>query len=255
MTAEQPTAETCAIAAICATECGIVAEAGGFVVLDLAPWLSPLDGENPSGASLRDDPALPRDRAADAARGCEIVRDERNNPVSDVTVPVDWARVMEGRGAARRGPRPAASRHRRAGAPQRAGPRRAGRRADPDRADVEVHWDTLHPELRAGSPIPARRARMRRVNALLQLENADERAPRRLRRRTVFITRGLGPVARPRPRARRARRPHGAERSRAGDERRASARELVAEHEQLVGRVRAACAALADQAPGELAGS
>ena len=63
-------------------------------MLDLAPWLSPLDGENPSGESLRDDPRFHEIEELMRA-GSEVVRDERNNPVREQTLPVDWARVME----------------------------------------------------------------------------------------------------------------------------------------------------------------
>jgi type VI secretion system protein ImpA len=115
---------------------------------------------------------------------------------------------------------------------------------------LEEHWDTLHPELRA-SPNP-RDAALRRINALLQLQNADDGLLGDLRRRTFFTARGLGPVS-------------GQDLERGtldgrtvlgeaapgmNDKERAA---LVADHEQLVSRVRASCAALADQSPAEMA--
>ena len=69
------------------------ADRGGNFVLDLAPWLSPIDGANPSGASLRDDPRFHEIERLMQPR-VEVVRDERNNPVSQTQVPVDWADVL-----------------------------------------------------------------------------------------------------------------------------------------------------------------
>jgi type VI secretion system protein ImpA len=219
-------------------------------VLDLAPWLSPLDGQNPSGESLRDDPRFHEIEALMRA-GSEVVRDERNNPVREQTLPVDWARVMECAEALR-----AQGRDLRLlvivarALLNEQGPAGLAEGLTLIARTVETHWDTLHPELRpAGNP---RDAALRRVNALLQLENDEEGVLGDLRRRTAFSARGLGPVSGldleqgsiDSRTAQNEAAPGMSERERAA---------LTAEHEQLVGRVRSACAALADQTPGELA--
>lgn len=219
-------------------------------MLDLDPWLSPLEGESPSGTSLRDDPRF--HEIEELMRvGSEVVRDERNNPVSEREVPVDWAKVMACAEALR-----AEGRDLRLlvivarALLNQQGPEGLGQGLTLIAKTIEMHWDMLHPELR---PVPgARDAAMRRINALLQLENADNGVLGDLRRRTAFSVRGLGPV-------RGLDLEHGSIDARTAQNEAApgmSDREraaLVAGHEQLVGRVNAACAALADQAPGELA--
>ena len=219
-------------------------------MLDLAPWLSPLDGENPSGESLRDDPRFHEIEELMRA-GSEVVRDERNNPVREQTLPVDWARVMECAEALR-----AQGRDLRLlvivarALLNEQGPAGLAEALTLIAKTIETHWDTLHPDLRpAANP---RDAALRRVNALLQLENDEDGILGDLRRRTAFTARGLGPIrgldlergAIDSRTAQNEAAPGMSERERAA---------LVAEHEQLVGRVHAACAALADQAPDELA--
>jgi type VI secretion system protein ImpA len=57
---------------------------------------------------------------------------------------------------------------------------------------VDQHWDTVHPALReAASP---REAATRRINALFQLENADNGLLCDLEFTTVLTPRGIGPV-------------------------------------------------------------
>jgi type VI secretion system protein ImpA len=221
-----------------------------LAVLDLAPWLSPLDGDNPSGRSLREDPRFHEIEELIRASS-EIVRDERNNPVSAQTVPVDWARVMECADALR-----AQGRDLRLlvivarALLNTQGPAGLAEGLTLIAKTIDAHWGTLHPELRqAASP---RDAALRRINALQQLQNEDDGVLGDLRQRTAFTARGLGPIRgldleRGSIDSRTAQNeaaPGMSERERAA---------LVAEHEQLVGRVRAACAALADQTPGELA--
>ena len=219
-------------------------------MLDLEPWLSPLEGGSPSGASLRDDPRFHQIEELMRA-GSEVVRDDRNNPISEREVPVDWARVMECAEALR-----AEGRDLRLlvivarALLNQQGPEALGQGLTLIARTIEVHWDNLHPELRP-DPNP-RDAAMRRINALLQLENADNGVLGDLRRRTAFSIRGLGSV-------------RGLDLERGSIDGRTAQNEaapgmsdreraaLIAEHDQLVGRVSSACAALADQAPGELA--
>jgi type VI secretion system protein ImpA len=221
-----------------------------LAVLDLAPWLSPLDGESPSGESLRDDPRF--HEIEDLMRAAsEVVRDERNNPVGANPVPVDWARVMECAEALRAQgrdlrllvivARALVNEH---------GPAGLAEGLTLIAKTVETHWDTLHPELRpAANP---RDAALRRINALRQLENDESGALGDLRRRTLFTARGLPPVrgldlergAIDSRTAQNEAAPGMSERERAA---------LAAEHENLVGRVHAACAALAAEAPAERA--
>ena len=61
-------------------------------MLDMALWLDPIEGENPSGRDLRDNPEFDTLGRLMQAR-VDVVRDERNNPVSKTFVPVDWAAV------------------------------------------------------------------------------------------------------------------------------------------------------------------
>ena len=213
-------------------------------MLDLAPWLDVLDGENPSGRSLRDHPSF-HDIERLMQPRVEVVRDERNNPVSHTTVPVDWAAVLAKAEDLRRHGRDL----RLLAIVTRALANERGLAGLGDgltlvARTLEAHWETLHPELKAAAS--PREAAVRRINALLQLQSDADGALGDLRRATVFVARGLGPVT-------------GRELERGTLDARTVLAELAsglaaadqaritAEHEALVGRVRAACAAEADQ--------
>ncbi|TIO37746.1 MAG: type VI secretion system protein TssA, partial [Mesorhizobium sp.] len=59
--------------------------------MDLALWLNPLNGENPSGEDLRNDPAFHElERLTEQQKKVEY---EGNNK-SEVDVPVDWSVVL-----------------------------------------------------------------------------------------------------------------------------------------------------------------
>lgn len=219
-------------------------------MLDLAPWLNPINGENPSGENLRDDPrfhALERLMEPHV----DVVRDERNKPLSQSVVPVDWGEVLaqaeELRSHGRdlrllvivaralfndRGPEGLAD-----------GLTLIGK-------TVELHWETLHPELRP-APNP-RDAALRRINALLQLQNPEDGLLGDLRRGRAFMARGLGPVSGRDLELGTLDSRTALNEAKLGmsDKERAA---FAQEHDALVVRVRSACAALADQAPGELA--
>jgi len=218
-------------------------------LLDLAPWLDPLDGENPSGVSLRDHPSFHEIERLMESR-VEITRDERNKPVSEVTMPVDWAQVLARSEDLRRRGRDL----RLLVIVTRA---HANERGLAGLADgltliartLEAHWDTLYPELR---PAPnAREGAVRRINALLQLQNGKDGTLGDLRQRTAFSARGFGPVT-------------GLDLERGTLDARTvladfeglSGKTLAEEtvkQEALIGRVRAACAALGEQSPEEMA--
>ena len=62
-------------------------------MIDLASWLEPLDGENPSGEDLRNDARFHElERLAEPK--VEVVHDERNRPTSQITTPGDWPAVL-----------------------------------------------------------------------------------------------------------------------------------------------------------------
>ena len=62
-------------------------------MFDSALWLSPLNGNNPSGESLRNDGRF-HELERLMQPQIEISRDERNNPVARAEVPVDWTTVL-----------------------------------------------------------------------------------------------------------------------------------------------------------------
>ena len=218
-------------------------------MLDIEPWISALEGSNPSGESLRDDPRF--HEIEELVRAGAVVKRDGRGDAPEHTGAVDWTRVLECAEALRAQGRDL----RLLVVVARAllntrGPAGLAEGLTLVTRTVETHWETLHPELRqAATP---REAALRRINALLQLENGDEGALGDLRRHVAFTARGLGPI-------------HGRDLERGSIDGRVAQNEaapgmsdreraeLLAQHEQQVGRVRSACAALADQAPGELA--
>jgi type VI secretion system protein ImpA len=154
-------------------------------VVDLAPWLDPLDGESPSGESLRrherfieiEELLQPRYQAGAA---------------SDAALPPDWTGILE-----------RADELRSKGRDLRllviVARALANQQGLPGLADgltliaktVEAHWDTLHPELRA-APNPREAARPR-TNAVMELRNPKGLLGD-LRSRVYFTVPGLGPV-------------------------------------------------------------
>lgn len=236
-------------------------------MLDLAQWLNPIDGENPSGRDLRENPEFDALGRLMQAR-VDIVRDDRNNPVSKSLVPVDWAAVLQKADELRAHGRDLrllvivarALLNERGFDGLAEGLTLVAR-------TVEVHWESLHPELRA-APRPIDAAQ-RRLAALRTLEadagrwkpNIGELAGERpegvlgdLRCRTFFVTNEFGAVtgrdlelgaldgrtalaesAQGLPEAERAK--------------------IVREHEALVERVRGACTVQASgPTPAAMAG-
>jgi type VI secretion system protein ImpA len=213
-------------------------------VIDLALWLNPLNGENPSGEDLRNDPAFHElERLTEPQ--LKVVHDGNSRPTSQSS-PVDWAAVLEEAEELRsRGrdlrllvivTRALASEDGLAGLAQGltliAG-------------TFDQHWDTMHPALRANAS--PREAALRRINALLDLQNAQNGLLASLRGTIFFSPRQVGPIS-------------GRDLEQAALDERVMLQEaasglnaaekaaLASAHNQLLNRVRAGCAAQIDQA-------
>jgi type VI secretion system protein ImpA len=220
----------------------------GVGVIDLALWLNPLDGENPSGGDLRNDPAFHElERLTEPQ--VKVVHDGNNKAASQSTIPVDWPAVLDRAQELRAHgrdlrllvivTRALANEEGLAGLAQ--GLTLIARTFD-------QYWDTMHPALRPGAP--PRDAALRRINALLDLQN-QEGLLANLRQTTFFAPRAIGPIS-----------GRDLEQS-ALDERvmlleaasglNASEKAALASaHAQLLNRVRSGCAAQADQAGAEM---
>ena len=216
-------------------------------MLDLSPWLEAVDSGNPSGVSLRDHPGF-HDIERLMEPRVEVTRDERNRPVSEVPVPVDWSGVLAKSDELRRQGRDlrllvvVARAH-------------ANERGLEGLADglaliartLEAYWDTLHPELRPGGT--PREAALRRVNAIGGLQMGRDGLLGDLRARVLFDVRGLGRMT-------------GLDLERGTLDARTALADLegiseatraeeTAKHEALIARVRGALAALADRSAAE----
>lgn len=218
-------------------------------MIELSPWLRPLDGENPSGEDLRNDP-----RFHDLQRLIEpqvsVVYDDRNRPVSQTTTPPDWEAVLTKAEELREQgrdlrlllivTRALSSQDGLAGLAQG---------LELIAKSLEEFWDNLHPALRGGAP---RDAALRRINALLDLQNAQTGVLADLRQLTFFNSPGLGPIT-------------GRELEQGSLDDRTMLQEaasglsnaerasLSKAHEQLINKIRAAIAALADRSADQFA--
>ncbi|MDX8467159.1 type VI secretion system protein TssA [Mesorhizobium sp. VK23B] len=213
-------------------------------MIDLALWLNPLNGENPSGEDLRNDPAFHElERLAEPQ--IKVVHDGNNKPTSQSS-PVDWAAVLDKAEELRsRGrdlrllvivTRALANEERLAGLAQ--GLALIARTFD-------QYWDTMHPALRANAT--PRDAALRRVNALLDLQNGQEGLLANLRETIFFSPRQVGPIS-------------GRDLEQGALDERVMLQEaasglgaaekaaLATAHSQLLNRVRSGCAAQIDQA-------
>lgn len=217
----------------------------GGCVVDLALWLNPLNGENPSGEDLRNDPRFHElERLVEPQ--VNVVHDERNKPSSQVSIPVDWTAVLSKAEELRSHgrdlrlltlvTRALANDQGVAGLTE--GLTLIGRTFD-------EHWETMHPALRPNAP--PREAALRRINALLDLQNGQEGLLANLRQMTFFAPRGFGPIT-------------GRELELGALDDRVMLQEaaqglnsieraaLSSAHEQLLAKLRSACAAQADLA-------
>ncbi|TPI76999.1 type VI secretion system protein TssA [Mesorhizobium sp. B2-8-9] len=212
-------------------------------MIDLALWLNPLNGENPSGEDLRNDPAFHElERLAEPQ--LKVVHDGNSKPTSQPS-PVDWAAVLEKAEELRaRGrdlrlqvivTRALANEEGLAG---------LARGLTLIARTFEQYWDTMHPSLRTGAP---RDAALRRINALLDLQNGQEGLLANLRQMAFFSPRAIGPIS-------------GRDLEQAALDERVMLQEaasglgaaekaaLTSAHNQLLNRVRTGCAAQIDQA-------
>ncbi|MEW6634185.1 MAG: type VI secretion system protein TssA [Pseudomonadota bacterium] len=213
-------------------------------MIDLALWLNPLNGENPSGEDLRNDPAFHElERLTELQ--VKVVHDGGSKS-SQSTIPVDWAAVLEKAEELRsRGRdmrllvivvRALANEEGLAGLAQ--GLTLIAK-------TLEQYWDTMHPALRASSS--PRDAALRRINALLDLQNGQEGLLANLRQIVFFSPRAIGPIS-------------GRDLEQAALDERVMLQEaasglgaaekaaLTSAHNQLLNRVRTGCAAQIDQA-------
>ncbi|MER9306474.1 type VI secretion system protein TssA [Mesorhizobium sp. M0293] len=218
-------------------------------MIDLALWLTSLDGENPSGEDLRNDPAFHElERLTEAQ--IKVVHDGNNKAASQSTIPVDWPAVLakaEGLRAHGRDlrllvivTRALANEEGLAGLAQ--GLTLIARTFD-------QHWETMHPALRPNAS--PRDAALRRINALLDLQNGQDGLLANLRQMTFFAPRAIGPI-------------QGKDLEKGALDDRVMLQEaasglnaaekaaLVSAHAQLLNRVRAGCAAQIDQANAEM---
>jgi len=217
-------------------------------VVDLAPWLSPLDGESPSGEDLRNNPRFHElERLIEPQ--IKVDYDDHNKPLSRSSIPVDWAAVLQ-----------LAEELRRRGRDLRLLTIVARALADESglagvavglnliASSFEMHWETMHPSLRPNGS--AADAALRRLNALSDLQNKSGGLLGDLRNLVFFSVPALGPIT-------------GGDLERCAlDERtvlleaasglNASEKSaLAADHAKLIGRVRGACAALAEHSPDQ----
>lgn len=212
-------------------------------MVDLALWLNPLDGANPSGEDLRNDPAFhDLERLTEA----QLKVSHDGNKSAQTTVPVDWAAVLEKAEELRpRGrdlrllvivARALANEEGLAGLAQG---------LSLIAKTFEQYWDTMHPALRTGAT--PRDAALRRINALLDLQNGQEGLLANLRQAVFFSPRAIGPIS-------------GRDLEQAALDERVMLQEaasglgtaekaaLTSAHNQLLNRVRTGCTAQIDQA-------
>ncbi len=217
----------------------------GGCVVDLALWLNPLNGENPSGEDLRNDPRFHElERLIEPQ--VDVVHDERNRPSSQVSIPVDWAAVLDKAEEMRAQGRDL----RLITLVTRAQANAQGLAGLAEGLTLiartfDEHWETMHPALRANAP--PRDAALRRINALLDLQNGQDGLLANLRQMAFFAPRGFGPIT-------------GRELEQGALDDRVMLQEaaqglntaeraaLSTTHEQLLAKLRSACAAQFDQA-------
>ncbi len=218
-------------------------------MIELAQWLAPLDGENPSGEDLRNDARF-HDLERILEPQVKVVYDDRNRPTTQVSTPIDW-NTVRARAAELR---PHGRDLRLLVVVTRALANEDGLGGLAEGLTLiaksfEAYWDNMHPMLRGGPP---RDAALRRINALLDLQNGQSGVLSDLRQRTMFASPGIGAIT-------------GRDLEQACLDDRAMLQEaasglnaaekavLSKAHEQLIGRVRTATAALADRSATDLA--
>ncbi|MFH1797131.1 MAG: type VI secretion system protein TssA [Pseudomonadota bacterium] len=217
-------------------------------MIELAQWLAPLDGENPSGEDLRNDARF-HDLERILEPQVKVVYDDRNRPTTQVSTPIDWSTVLARAAELRTHGRDL----RLLVVVTRALANEDGLGGLAEGLTLiaksfEAYWDNMHPMLRGGPP---RDAALRRINALLDLQNGQSGVLSDLRQRTMFASPGIGAIT-------------GRDLEQACLDDRAMLQEaasglnaaekavLSKAHEQLIARVRTATAALADRSAADL---
>ncbi|TIS56987.1 MAG: type VI secretion system protein TssA [Mesorhizobium sp.] len=218
-------------------------------MIDLALWLNPLDGENPSGEDLRNDPAF-HDLQRLTEPQVKVDHDGNNKPSSQTTIPVDWLAVL-GKAEELRAhgrdlrllvivTRALANEEGLAG---------LAHGLTLIAQTFDAHWETMHPALRPNAS--PRDAALRRINALLDLQNGQDGLLTDLRQMTFLAPRAIGPIS-------------GRDLEQGAIDDRVMLQEaasglnavekatLVSAHGQLLNRVRSGCAAQTDQASAEM---
>ena len=218
-------------------------------MVDIALWLNPLDGENPSGQDLRNNARfLELERLTEPQ--VKLNYDDSNKPAAQTAIPVDWGTVLELAEELRSQGRDL----RLLTTVTRALAGESGLAGATEglfliARSLEAHWETMHPALRqGGSPADAA---LRRMNALRDLQNRNGGLLGDLRSRAFFSVPALGPVT-GRDIEQCALDERTVLQEAASGLNTSEKAELAAAHAKLVGRVRSACAALAANAPDEL---
>ncbi|MER9565636.1 type VI secretion system protein TssA [Mesorhizobium sp. M0571] len=218
-------------------------------MIDIALWLAPLDGENPSGEDLRNDPMFHElERLTEPQ--VKVDHDGNNRPVSQSTIPVDWPAVLakaEELRAHGRDLRLIVIVTRALANEQGLAGLAHGLTLIAQTFDQ--HWETMHPALRPNTP--PRDAALRRINALLDLQNGQDGLLANLRQMTFFAPRSIGPIS-GRDLEQGALDDRVMLQEAASGLNAAEKTALVSAHGQLLNRVRAGCTAQADQANAEM---
>lgn len=173
---------------------------GGFLV-DLDVFVAPLEGENPSGTELRNDPRFQRiERLLEP--GSRAARTESPGERPAATSRVDWPEVLaqaQELASAGRDLRLLVVVTRAMANEGGIDPKTGylgftglARGLEMLTLNITTFWDSLHPALR-DSPSP-REAGLRRINALMQLENDDNGLLGDLQMNAVITPPGLGAV-------------------------------------------------------------
>ncbi|WP_269932875.1 type VI secretion system protein TssA [Aminobacter sp. HY435] len=162
-------------------------------MVDLSLWLGPLDGANPSGEDLRNDPRFHElERLIDPPD--EVIHDDNNKPTSEVAVAVDWQAVLRKAEELR----PAGRDLRLLIIVTRALTNEQGLAGLTEGLTLmaqtfDQHWETMHPALRPAST--PRDMALRRINTLLDLQNANTGLLGNLRRMKFLTPRGFAPIS------------------------------------------------------------
>lgn len=218
-------------------------------MIDPALWLNPLDGDNPSGEDLRNDPRF-HELERLTEQQVKIVHDDRNKPTSQTTIPVDWPAVLDKAEELR----PHGRDLRLLVIVTRALANEQGLAGLAQGLTLiaqtfDAHWETMHPALRPNAP--PRDAALRRINALLDLQNSQDGLLANLRQMTFFAPRGIGPIT-GRDLEQGALDDRVMLQEAASGLNNAEKAALSSAHEQLLNRVRAGCAAQTDQANADM---